>query len=285
MKKILFLAIICLAFTNGNPTYQIFKDNGKPIRYQKMIKQIADADIVLFGELHDNPIAHWLELQVTKDLYAINGANLVLGAEMFEADNQEFLSAYIKGDLSDKEFKDTARLWNNYKTDYKPLVDFAKDKNLNFVACNIPRRYASSVFKQGFEAIDSLSDQEKAWIAPAPIAYDSELPGYKSMLDMGMHMDADKLANFPKAQAIKDATMAHFILQNYKQGQQFIHYNGAYHSNNYEGIVWYLKKANPNLKIVTIYTATAKQIKKMDAELKGKNNFTIVVREDMTKTY
>lgn len=285
MKKILFLALVCFAFTNGNPTYQIFKENGKPVRYQKMIKQIADADIVLFGELHNNPIAHWLELQVTKDLYAVNGENLVLGAEMFEADNQEFLSAYVKGDLTDKEFKDTSRLWPNYKTDYKPLVDFAKDQKLNFVASNIPRTYASMVFKKGFAALDSLSNEEKKWMAPLPIAYDPELPGYKSMLEMEMHMDADKMVNFPKSQAIKDATMAHFILQNYKQGQQFIHYNGAYHSDNYEGIVWYLKQANLNLKIVTIYTATANQVDKMDAELKGKNNFTIVVREDMTKTY
>ncbi len=285
MKKILFLALICFAFTNGNPTYQIFKGNGKPIQYQKMIKQLTDADIVLFGELHDNPIAHWLELQVTKDLYAAKGKDLVLGAEMFEADNQEFLSAYLIGDLSAKEFKDTARLWDNYKTDYKPLVDFAKDQELKFVASNIPRRYASMVFKKGFAAMDSLSDEEKKWIAPLPIAYDPELPGYKSMKEMEMHMSADKMENFPKSQAVKDASMAHFILQNYKEGQQFMHYNGAYHSDNYEGIVWYLKQAQPKLKIVTIYTATANKINKMDAELKGKNNFVIVVREDMTKTF
>ena len=130
MKKMIFLSLVCFSFTNGNPTYQIFKGNGKPIQYRKMIKQIANADVVLFGELHNNPIAHWLELQVTKDLYALKGNNLVLGAEMFETDNQEFLSAYLKGDLSAKEFKDTARLWDNYKTDYKPLVDFAKDQEL-----------------------------------------------------------------------------------------------------------------------------------------------------------
>ena len=133
--------------------------------------------------------------------------------------------------------------------------------------------------------MDNLSDEEKKWIAPFPIAYDPELPGYKSMKEIEMHMSAEKMENFPKSQAIKDATMAHFILQNYKEGQQFIHYNGAYHSDNNEGIVWYLKQAKPNLKILTIYTATANQIKKMDAELKGRNSFVIVVREDMCRTY
>lgn len=250
-----------------------------------MIKQISNADVILFGELHNNPISHWLELQLTKDLYEIKGEKLVLGAEMFEADNQEFLTAYLSGELSEETFTDTTRLWKNYKTDYRPLVEFARDHQLHFIASNIPRRYASQVFKEGFEVLDQLNDEEKAWIAPQPIAYDPELPGYKSMKKMGMHMSADKLENFPKAQAIKDATMAHFILSNMKSGQQFLHYNGAYHSNNYEGIVWYLKQANPNLKIATIYTATADQVRKMDTELKGKNTYVIVVREDMTKTY
>jgi len=285
MKKLLVISLIFLAFSNGNPCYRIFKENGKPIRYQKMIKQISDADVILFGELHNNPISHWLELQLTKDLYEIKGEKLVLGAEMFEADNQEFLTAYLSGELSEETFTDTTRLWKNYKTDYRPLVEFARDHQLHFIASNIPRRYASQVFKEGFEVLDQLSDEEKAWIAPQPIDYDPELPGYKSMKKMGMHMSADKLENFPKAQAIKDATMAHFILSNMKSGQQFLHYNGAYHSNNYEGIVWYLKQANPNLKIATIYTSTADQVRKMDAELKGKNTYVIVVRDDMTKTY
>lgn len=285
MKRLFFLAFILMGFSNGNPAYRLFKENGKPIRYQKMIRQIADADIVLFGELHNNPISHWLKLQVTKDLHSLHGDKLVLGAEMFEADNQEFVSAYLNEKIDEEQFMDTTRLWKNYKTDYKPLLEFAKENKLNFVASNIPRRYASKVFRGGFEVLEDLSETEKSWIAPLPVKYDAELPGYKAMKEMGMHMSADKLDNFPKAQAIKDATMAHFILENWQHGQQFVHYNGAYHSNNYEGIVWYLKQANPDLNIVTIYTATAEDIRKMDPELKGKNTYCIVVPDDMTKTY
>lgn len=285
MKKFLLLSIIFFAFSNGNPVYRIFKENGKPIKYQKMIKQIANADIILFGELHNNPISHWLELQITKDLYEIKRENLVLGAEMFESDNQKLLTAYLKGKIDNKMFTDSARLWHNYQTDYKPLVDFAKQKELHFVASNIPRRYASKVFKGGFEALDRLSLREKSLIAPQPIAYNAELSGYKSMKKMGMHLSSEKLDNFPKAQAIKDVTMAHFILANFKKGQQFIHYNGAYHSNNYEGIVWYLKQKDPNLEIATIYTASADKIRRVSKDLKASNTYTIVVRDDMTKTY
>ena len=51
--------------------------------------------MVLFGELHNNPISHWLQLELTEDLHAARGADLVLGAEMFEADNQLLLRLHL----------------------------------------------------------------------------------------------------------------------------------------------------------------------------------------------
>jgi hypothetical protein len=138
------------------------------------------------------------------------------------------------------------------------------------------------VAKGGFAILDTISAKEKTWIAPLPIAYDAELPGYKNMLAM---MPGHGGENLPKAQAIKDATMAHFILQYFRPGSKFIHYNGAYHSENYEGIVWYLKKSRPDLGIATITTVSQKELKPLLAENKKKADFIICVDEDMTKTY
>ena len=138
------------------------------------------------------------------------------------------------------------------------------------------------IARGGFEALDTIPAREKAWIAPLPIGYDPELPGYKNMLAM---MGGHSGENLPKAQAIKDATMAHFILQYYKPGSLFIHYNGAYHSENYEGIVWYLKKQSPSLRIATITTVSQKGIQHLLKENKGKADFIICVDEDMTTTY
>ena len=103
---------------------------------------------------------------------------------MIEADNQKQLDQYLKGEINQKQLDSTARLWSNHKTDYKPLVDFAKDNNRHFVATNIPRRYASMVSKKGFEALETLTAEEKSWIAPLPIPYDAELPGYVEMMKM-----------------------------------------------------------------------------------------------------
>ena len=284
MKKYLFVVAMLFTamtiFAQQKPAYILYNAEGKKISYKKMIKQLAKKDILLFGEFHNNAISHWLELAVAKDLS--EKRNLTFGAEMFEADNQQALTDYLLGKITAKGLDSAARLWNNYKTDYAPIVNFAKEKNAVFIATNIPRRYASLVSKKGFEALDSLSALEKTWMAPLPMDYDAQLPGYVKMVEM---MGGHGGANMPKAQATKDATMAYFILQNFKPGSLFIHYNGAFHSDNYDGINWYLKRKQPELKYATITTVSQKNLKELLAENKGKADYIICVDEDMTNTY
>ena len=100
-----------------------------------------------------------------------------------------------------------------------------------------------------------------------------------------VHMGMPANPNIAKAQAIKDATMAYFISKNWQRGYKFIHYNGSYHSDNFQGIVWYLKALQPQAKIMTITTVEQKDVEKLSDENLGKANFIIVVPEDMTKTY
>ena len=283
MKSLLLILIsffFLYSSAQNKPSYLIYDQNGKKASYKDIINSSQKAEVLLFGEYHDNSVAHWLELEITKDLFG--KIVLVLGAEMLEADNQKQVNQYLNGEINQKKLDSTARLWPNYKTDYKPLVDFAKENKVDFIATNIPRRFASLVFKNGFEALDKLSNEEKSWIAPLPILYDSNLPGYSKMIqEMGGHGGE----NLPKAQASKDATMAHFINKNRKENSLFIHYNGSYHSDNFEGINWYLKQENPTIKIVTIATVSQNDISKLEPEYLGKANFIIVIDEDVTKTY
>ncbi|GGB84718.1 hypothetical protein GCM10007424_25960 [Flavobacterium suaedae] len=260
--------------------YQLYNPKGKKTTYKKLLKAAEGADVVLFGEHHDNSINHWLELELTKDLS--EKKELIMGAEMVEADNQDELDQYLKGEIDQKAFDTVARLWNNHKTDYKPLVDFAKDNNIPFIATNIPRRYASMVYRKGFGVLDTLSVQEKEWIAPLPIAYDATLPGYVKMLEM---MGGHGGENLPKAQAVKDATMGYFIAQNLQEGKVFVHYNGTYHSDNFEGINWYLKREKPGVKIITIAAVSQANVSKLEEEHLQKADFILVIDEDMTKTY
>ena len=277
---IFFLITSIIGFSQEKKAYQLFNKKGKKVDYGKLLIAAEKAQVVLFGEYHNNAISHWLELELTKDLADKN--KIILGAEMIEADNQKQLDQFLKGEINQKQLDSTARLWPNYKTDYKPLVEFAKENNIPFIATNIPRRFASIVSKKGFEGLENLTSEEKTWIAPLPIFYDSELPGYVNMMKM---MGDHASPNMPKAQAIKDATMAYFIQKNLKEKSIFIHFNGTYHSDNFEGIYWYLKKTAPNLEILTIATIEQKELKKISTEDYNKADYILVIDEDVTKTH
>jgi uncharacterized iron-regulated protein len=284
MKRLIFVVFILLISFVGlaqeKKAYQIFDKKGKKVSYAKLLKAAEKTQVILFGEYHNNAIAHWLELELTKDLS--QKRKVILGAEMLEADNQKQLDQYLKEEINQKQLDSTARLWPNYKTDYKPLVDFAKDNKLPFIATNIPRRYASIVSKKGFEGLETLTPEEKLWIAPLPIEFDANLPGYVNMMKMmGNHASP----NMPKAQAIKDATMAYFIQKNLKAETVFIHFNGTYHSDNFEGIGWYLKKYVSDIETITIATVEQNDLENLMTEEYNKADYILVIDEDVTKTH
>jgi len=283
MKNIfsfLFLFFSIFIFSQHRFAYQLFDAKGKKTTYEKLLKASEKSELILFGEYHDSPISHWIELILTKDLY--QKKTLVLGAEMIEKDNQSQLNQYLRGEINQKTLDTLARLWNNYATDYKPIVDFAKENLLDFVATNIPRKYASMVYKNGFEVLDTLPENEKKWIARLPIQYDPTLSQYQKMIEMVQGHAGD---NFPKAQAIKDATMANSIIDNLKENTIFVHYNGSFHSDFYQGIYWYVRQERPNLKIISIATVSQENLSKLEEEHIGRADFIIVVDQDMTKTF
>ena len=329
--------------------FQIFDSKGKKVTYAKFIKAIEKSliansnarGILLFGELHDNPIAHWLELQVTQDLYSKH-TNMVLGAEMFETDQQAALNTYLNPpvDTTKKstsvnpmgmgfgpdhnylKLKKSIKLWNNFVTDYQPLVDLAKVNHLPFIATNIPRRYASLVYKSSIgsvygkegakngaqrifyvgsklpscdtgifekDSVNYFSEISQGQSIPPIFVYDSTLQCYKDIFAMaGGHGGQ----NLPMSQAIKDATMASQIYTHLPSNGIFIHYNGSYHSDNHQSIEWYLNQYNQNIlknnyqmNVVTISTRTQTNVSELENENKGIANFVIVVPENMTRTY
>jgi uncharacterized iron-regulated protein len=281
LPPVLFLTIL-FSFKGDKKAYQLFDSKGKETTYEKMLNEAKQADIILFGELHNNPLCHWLEFELTKDLYDIKKNNLILSAEMFESDDQIAINEYLSSKLSDKTFKDEVKLWSNYSNDYKPLMDFAKINHLNFVAANIPRRYANLVYNKGIEKLDSIDSEAKKWICPLPMKYDANLKCYKEIFESAGGHGGE---NLPKSQAIKDATMAYFILKNWTKGKTIIHYNGSYHSNYHQGIEWYLKQDKPDLKIFTIGATEQENIDTLAQTSLNMADFIICNPASMSKSF
>jgi uncharacterized iron-regulated protein len=70
-----------------------------------------------------------------------------------------------------------------------------------------------------------------------------------------------------------------------KDGGMVLHFNGSYHSDNGVGIIWYLKKYKPEVKVGTVTTVLQADLDKLAEKNKGKADFIIVVPEDMTTTH
>ncbi len=283
---ILILTILSSIVFSQELPYQFYNKKGKVVKFEKVINELTEYDVVFFGEHHNNSINHWLQLRLTKDLYKNKNGQMTLGAEMFERDNQSQLNDYLSGKLDEKLLKDSMRLWQNFTTDYKPLVDFAKEKKLKFIATNIPRRYASIVAKKGLDSLNTVTEKEKNWMMKLPVEVTLDTPGYPEMKEMmGDHAGPNAM-NFVAAQAVKDATMAESIFKNLEKGKLFIHYNGDYHSKQYGGTVWYLKKLNPDLKIavISVFESDDAQLP-LPKEDFIPTEYNLVFPADMTKTY
>lgn len=285
LMLILFYSVDFLA--QDLSAYKIYNAKGKEVSFKSLVKSANAAPIVLFGEFHDNPIAHWLQLELTQQMFAAHGNNLQLGFEMFEQDQQALLSSYLTGSIPSESLKDTLRLWPNYTTDYAPLVDFAKEKGLSCVATNIQRKYASLVFKKGRAALDTLAEAIKQQMAPLNFTFDTTLSQYQNMKEMGAHMGPGMGWRMVEAQAIKDATMAHFILHNPWRVSKTVHlhFNGAYHSDFYQGILWYLAQEVEPSEILTISTVSQENVEKLEKEHLGRADFIICVPSNMTSTH
>lgn len=289
MRKFISILSIALSMSAGAAdmaAYRLFDNKGNEVTFENMTDSLAKADVVFIGENHNCPISHWMEYKITEALHGVHGERLVLGEEMMESDNQVILDEYMKRLIPFDRFEAEARLWDNFSTDYYPVVYYAKDNGLRFVATNVPRRYAAAVNENGLSSLDSLSDIAKTWLPPLPIPFEynadenNEKFGAMMMLSRRSPEEMQRLA---EAQAIKDATMAWFIAQNLTG--PFIHINGSYHSDCRSGIIPYLNHYKPGLKIATVTSVRQEDITSLDPDNIDRADYYIVVPESMTTTY
>jgi uncharacterized iron-regulated protein len=284
----LLMPVLSIAQNNQTPSlnaYELYSSKGKPLKMRKMLKSMQIADVVIFGELHNNPIAHWLELEIARYLHS-QGQPIAFAAEMFETDQQAVLDAYLSGQMDTKEFEDSMRLWPNYKTDYKPIVEFARENGVPVVASNCPRQAARVVARNGMKSF--AQSDGAAWhsqVAPLPVIPDTADRGYREMKSMMTEVHGMTPDKMIEAQALKDATMAWKIAETLKKGKRVFHFNGEFHSMYFAGINGFLKKYRPGVSIFTISIVEGAAETDFEPLWEERANVIIVVPPRMTKTY
>lgn len=225
-------------------------ENGKPSD-RALVEVVAaqhGSRVLHVGELHGNPGAHRVELEVLRALIE-QGGQLALSTEQFERDVQEKLDKYLAGEITEEAFLKDSRPWPNY-ADYRPLIELCKGRKIPVIAGNIPRRLASRVNKEGPEVIEKFSDDEKRWTA---VKLNANPGAYREKFSKAMGGAEGHNVNIDRlyvAQCIKDDTMAESIAAWLKANPKgrVLHINGAFHSENGLGVPEKLAALVPDIK-------------------------------------
>lgn len=253
--------------------YTIYDGKGNAATLEKIIEAAGNADAVFLGEQHDDATAHALQLEIFKravEKYSVSRP-VTLSLEMFERDVQTVVNEYLAGQISETHFMSSSRPWGNYKTDYRPLVELAKEKKLGVIAANAPRRYVNMVTRLGRDSLNGLSPQAKGWLAPLPFGDPSEAYAKKFNALMGVNRDpaAANPAHSPivYSQALWDATMAYWIAEELKKDKKglVVHLNGSFHTENRLGTVEHLLKYRPKARVIVVTMRYEEDFKAFDA--------------------
>jgi uncharacterized iron-regulated protein len=283
----LLLPLFAFCQEDFSRRYKIYDTkNQKVISAGDIVDSMNNADVLFFGEEHDDSTCHVLELALFTKLAAKHPGKTALSMEMFETDCQNVLNEYLEGFIREKNFINEARAWHNYK-DYRPLVELAKAQQMPVIAANAPARYVNMVNRMGLISLEKLSKTAKGWLPPLPI--DTATGAYyeKFWQTMGGHADMGGMQLY-QAQNLWDATMGWSIAQFIKKhrGYKILQINGGFHSGEKLGVAAQLIKYSSKTKILNIACCSDKQFDNPDwSKLNKNNDYIILTDPKLAKTY
>lgn len=267
--------------------YRAYDGQGKPVTLDDIVKSLSDKDAIFLGEQHDDAVAHALEAEIFRRAVSTYSPQrtVALSMEMFERDVQIVLDEYLGGLISEQHFLMSSRPWGNYKTDYRPLVELAKEKHLDVIAANAPRRYVNMVSRNGRDSLNGLSKQAKDWLAPLP--YPEPSDAYKNKFNELMNansgdparMNPNASANLIYSQSLWDATMGNSVASylNKNKGALVVHLNGGFHTEGRLGTIEQLLNYRPKTKAIVVTMEYVDDVTKFDAaKNKGLGDFVIL---------
>ena len=250
------------------PTWQfraVAPHIGEEVSLPMLLARARSADIIVFGEQHDDPETHRAELALL-DAVGHLGRPVILSLEMFERDVQPVLDDWLAERIDDGTFLERSRPWPRYAGDYQPMVELAKARGWPVIAANAPRAIASAVGRKGLAALDSVAANQRANAAREIECPDddyrarfmeqmrSHAPGSGST-QPGDSLPTAIAERFYLAQCVKDETMAESIVRAMHTGSRdaiVVHYTGAFHSDFGQGTVARVKRRAPDAEVIVI---------------------------------
>ena len=294
--------------------FRVFTGDGEPASLEDVTQAMAEAQAVLVGETHTDPVGHWIEAELLRRMLEWYGAGeesgalrtVALSLEMFERDVQSVLDEYLQDLITEEQFEASARPWEYYDPDYRPMVEMAKTRGIPVIAANAPRRYVNRVTRLGRDALLDLSPQARASLPPLPFPPPSEAyraewnalisempmvqqcpppegeeeeeeeaagmemmrPSQESPEEEGPSHAGSFMENALHAQTLWDASMAYAITTflQMNPGALVLHMVGGFHVKNHTGIPEKVQLYRPGTRSLVVHIDLAEDFTSFDPD-------------------
>ena len=312
--------------------FSVFTGNGEPASLADIIEAMPGAEAVLIGEIHTDPVGHWIEAELLRGALETARADdpsgalrpVALSMEMFERDVQDVVNEYLADLITESQFKGSARPWEYYDTDYRPMVETAKAAGIPVIAANAPRRYVNRVSRLGRDALYELPPRARSFLPPLPYpppsdtyreewldlmrtmpleprcvppkgteveaaaAEPEESPAEQAPAPaMPMHAGAF-MENGLQAQALWDASMAYAITTYLVMhpGALVVHAVGGFHVEHFTGIPEQVQYYRPGTRSLVVSMDVADDFRTFDPkEHAGRGDFVILTDKSLDLDY
>jgi uncharacterized iron-regulated protein len=299
--------------------YRVYNSLGWSSSIDEIVAMADGSRVVFLGESHDDPVAHYLEAELLKRITE-KYKKVALSMEMFERDVQPVMNEYLAGLISEDQLISAGRAWRNYRSDYKPMVDFAKQNKLPVIAANAPRRYVNRVGRNGADSLSAVSEEAKNWLPPLPYypASKEYRARFVKVMEEGrkeaeearkkaeeerkkagtapapkpampaQHPTEPDMEKTLAAQSLWDATMA-FSVADYltrNPDSKVVHVNGRFHSERRLGAVEHLNRYRGDARPIVVSIVPDKGFPNFDAkEMQKLGDFVIVTDANLPRSY
>lgn len=258
LPLITFVLTACTGFTPDSTDtkvrhfydYQLYTPTLAPVSLSDLPQSILEADVILVGEWHTHSGIHRFQTDLLDQL-ADNHA-VALSMEQFTRDNQPVVDHYLTGKIGEQFLIKSGNAWPNYESDYRPLVELAKQRDLDVIAANAPKSIVRCIGREGIDYLEVLPQHKRRYVAQEIDTGDSP---YKEKFMASMHHGKpEQTQNQFAAQITWDETMAESIVDYLKDHPetQVVHIAGKFHTEQGLGTKASILRRNPNLNVVVI---------------------------------
>lgn len=240
-------ALACLptacATWGGVPDRIVEVAGGRELTRAELLAIVRQADVVLLGEQHDNPLHH----QRRGALIAELGPGTVVVAEQLPRGGRVAAGADLLTRLQAAGFDSKAWGWPLYRDLFGPPLE----AGLALLGGNAPVELVRRIAREGPSA---WPDDVRQRLESAPLAAEAQAALDRDLIDGHCgHLPAARLPAMRAAQRSRDASMAQVLLEQRAAGARpVVLVAGNGHVRTELGVPLLLRAAQPGLRLVSI---------------------------------